>query len=68
MKCYLDIRLGLFVALTIGASLLSAHGAWLFFGYIVEPWLAWVFTLVVALGWLHRPIIGLGDDEEGGQE
>lgn len=54
MKCYLDIRLGLFVALTIGASLLSAHGAWLFFGYIVEPWLAWVFTLVVALG-----IIGL---------
>ena len=54
MKRYIDARLLLFVALAIGASILSAHGAWLFFGYIVEPWLAWVFTLVVALG-----IIGL---------
>mgnify|MGYP000399642410 FL=1 len=25
-------------------------------------------AIVVALGWLHRPIIGLGDDEEGSDE
>lgn len=51
---YLDARLVLFILLALGASIISSHGAWLFFGYLVNPWLAGVFILVVALG-----IIGL---------
>lgn len=54
MKRYLDPQLALFVLLALGASILSSHGALLFFQYLVDPWLAWVFILVVALG-----IIGL---------
>lgn len=55
MRRYLtDPRLLLFAVLVIGASIISAHGALLFFGYLVDPWLAGVFTAVVAVG-----IIGL---------
>lgn len=54
MKKYIDTQLSMFVALAIGASILSSHGAFQFFNYLVDPWLAWVFILVVALG-----IIGL---------
>lgn len=55
MRRYLtDPRLLLFGALILGASIISSHGAWLFFGYLVAPWLAGVFTAVVAVG-----IIGL---------
>jgi hypothetical protein len=49
-----DLRLWLFTLLALLASIISAHGAWVFFGYLVEPWLAGIFTAVVALG-----IIGL---------
>jgi len=55
VKRYLtDPRLLLFSVLIVGASIISAHGAWLFFGYLVDKWLAAVFTGVVAVG-----IIGL---------
>ena len=54
LRPYLDARLVLFVALAAGASVISSHGALLFFRYLVDPWLAWVFIGVVALG-----IIGL---------
>lgn len=54
MKKYLDAQLALFVLLALGASILSSHGAFQFFLYLVDEWLAWVFILVVALG-----IIGL---------
>jgi hypothetical protein len=54
MKRYLDIQFALFVLLALGASVLSSHGAFQFFQYLVSPALAWVFILVVALG-----IIGL---------
>lgn len=54
MKHYFDPRLLLFSALAGGASIISAHGAFVFFGYLVDPWLAWTFTIVLALG-----IIGL---------
>lgn len=49
-----DLRLWLFTLLALLASVISAHGAWVFFGYLVEPWLAGIFTAVVALG-----IVGL---------
>lgn len=55
MKPYLrDARLWLFVVLAIGASILSSHGAYQFFQYLVSDELALVFIFVVALG-----IIGL---------
>jgi hypothetical protein len=54
MKRYIDAQLALFVLLALGASVLSSHGAFQFFLYLVDEWLAWVFILVVALG-----IIGL---------
>src|SRR5215471_3542138 len=50
MKRYLDARLALFVLLAGGASIIAAHGSFLFFGYLVDLWLAYVFTAVVALG------------------
>lgn len=54
MKRYLDMRLALFALLALLSSIISAHGALVFFGYLVDPWLAVVFTVVIALG-----IIGL---------
>lgn len=55
MKLYLrDARLWLFILLAGGASILSSHGAFQFFKYLVSDELAAVFILVVALG-----IIGL---------
>src|SRR5512145_285087 len=54
MKTYLDARLLLFVSLATGASVISAHGACSFFGFLAPAWLAAVFTGVVAVG-----IIGL---------
>jgi septal ring factor EnvC (AmiA/AmiB activator) len=55
MKHYIkDARLILFATLAAGASVIAAHGSWVFFGYLVDPALAAVFVGVVALG-----IIGL---------
>ena len=55
MKRYLmDGWLALFVVLAALASVIAAHGSRVFFGYLVDPWLAWVFTAVLALG-----IVGL---------
>lgn len=54
LRTYLDARLLLFLALAIGASVISSHGAYQFFLYLVDDWLAAVFIGVVALG-----IIGL---------
>jgi len=55
MKRYvLDPRLVLFATLAAGASVIAAHGSWIFFGYLVDPNLAAVFVAVVAIG-----IIGL---------
>lgn len=59
MKMYLrDTRLWLFVLLTFGASIISSHGAFQFFKYLVDPWLAWVFILVVALGIIGLDVAG----------
>lgn len=54
MRRYADPRLLLFIVLAALASVISAHGAWVFFGYLVAPELAAVFTAVLALG-----IVGL---------
>jgi hypothetical protein len=59
MKLYLrDPRLLLFSVLIAGASVISGHGAWVFFGYLVAPWLSWVFILVVALGIIGLDVAG----------
>lgn len=59
MKPYIkDIRLGLFVLLALGASIISSHGAYQFFLYLVDPWLAGVFILVVALGIIGLDVAG----------
>lgn len=49
-----DPLLLLFLTLTVGSSVISAHGALVFFCYLVEPWLAAVFTAVLAVA-----IVGL---------
>lgn len=54
MRRYLDVWLCLFVVLAALASVIAAHGSRVFFGYLVDWWLAWVFTAVLALG-----IVGL---------
>lgn len=51
---YLDGWLILFMALAALASLIASHGSRVFFGYLVDAWLAWVFTAVLAIG-----IVGL---------
>src|SRR5688500_16469671 len=54
MIYFRDLRLWLFALLALLASIISAHGAWVFFGYLVDSWLAAIFTAVIALG-----IVGL---------
>ena len=51
MRYYIrDPRLWLFGLLALGASIIAAHGSWSFFLLLVDPWLAWIFVGVVALG------------------
>jgi len=54
LRTYLDARLALFILLALGASIISSHGAYQFFLYLVDERLAAVFIAVVALG-----IVGL---------
>lgn len=47
---YLDPWLAAFLLLMVAASIIAAHGAFIFFGYLVEPWVAALATTVTAVG------------------
>jgi hypothetical protein len=46
----LDPWLAAFLLLMVAASVIAAHGAFVFFGYLVEPWVAVLATTVTAVG------------------
>lgn len=47
---YIDPWLGIFLALMIAASFIAAHGAYTFFRYLLDPWVAALATAVTAAG------------------
>jgi hypothetical protein len=47
---YADPWLGCFIALMTAASIIAAHGAYIFFTYLLDPWVAALATAVTAVG------------------
>lgn len=50
LPSYLDPWLGAFLALMIAASIIAAHGAYIFFRYLLDPPIAALATTVTAVG------------------
>jgi hypothetical protein len=47
---YADPWLAVFLALMTAASIIAAHGAYVFFTYLLDPWVAALATAVTAVG------------------